>query len=363
MVIPGRASKGRSMVITIFQKHEESVFKTNLLIARNTYFFSVDNDAAEDARQLNHTEIKNRESREVEMTHKGICRDCQQEKELVKHNATHYTVKPKWCQQCLDNRVYFGITRNTRSIWHLRYKADLKNNIIGEAKCPRCDDFKPVWKFNGKTRRNLPGGICSDCRLTKRNAQSQAMITATKGRRAERILEAKAPLYPYTVQDGVATVTLTKVSGAVVTFTMDEEYLPQIYGRILNLIPRKSSSREQQYYVAIKDYVPGSKNRYETTYIHHLPLGKPPKGLVIDHIDRNSLNNCKSNLRITTHKVNMNNSDREEKLRKYHETLKYVCKNGHKRTKYNTRFVNLNGKTYRRCISCERYARRRKQAA
>jgi hypothetical protein len=48
-------------------------------------------------------------------------------------------------------------------------------------------------------------------------------------------------------------------------------------------------------------------------YLQHEVLNKMPwilsaQGLEIDHIDRNPLNNCKYNLRVTTHAVNMQNS-------------------------------------------------------
>lgn len=47
---------------------------------------------------------------------------------------------------------------------------------------------------------------------------------------------------------------------------------------------------------------------------HHLVakyfIGERPSGLVIDHIDRNKLNNNVSNLRYITHKENLRNTDR-----------------------------------------------------
>jgi hypothetical protein len=53
---------------------------------------------------------------------------------------------------------------------------------------------------------------------------------------------------------------------------------------------------------------------YAITYIagkfyklHHLVLGKPPKGLVVDHINRNKLDNRSSNLRVTSQYMNMHN--------------------------------------------------------
>ena len=56
-----------------------------------------------------------------------------------------------------------------------------------------------------------------------------------------------------------------------------------------------------------------NKNNVCCFFIHHLVarafIGKRPTGLVIDHIDRNRLNNHASNLRYTTYRENKKNSD------------------------------------------------------
>jgi hypothetical protein len=69
-------------------------------------------------------------------------------------------------------------------------------------------------------------------------------------------------------------------------------------------------------YDKIKEYCWGTrKGRIATTMkggktieIHKFLLGDVPNGFEIDHIDRNPLNNCKSNLRIVIHKKNSYNS-------------------------------------------------------
>ena len=45
----------------------------------------------------------------------------------------------------------------------------------------------------------------------------------------------------------------------------------------------------------------------KTHYIHHFIMGTPNQGLYIDHINLNTLNNCKSNLRIVTSSENSKN--------------------------------------------------------
>ncbi len=64
-----------------------------------------------------------------------------------------------------------------------------------------------------------------------------------------------------------------------------------------------------------------SGDGYPMTYIkgklykiHHLVIGKPPTGKVVDHIDRNRLNNRLSNLRFVTQKENILNSENKIQL-------------------------------------------------
>ncbi len=55
-------------------------------------------------------------------------------------------------------------------------------------------------------------------------------------------------------------------------------------------------------YVAAK--APGRPNHAPVTLLLHRHLMKPPKGLVVDHIDGNGYNNTRANLRVVTHQVN-----------------------------------------------------------
>ncbi len=60
--------------------------------------------------------------------------------------------------------------------------------------------------------------------------------------------------------------------------------------------------------IYMRTWVPGTKNPRQTLLMHHLVIGRPPKGLVTDHIDRDGTNNKRSNLRHVTTGVNRTNS-------------------------------------------------------
>jgi hypothetical protein len=49
------------------------------------------------------------------------------------------------------------------------------------------------------------------------------------------------------------------------------------------------------------------QNKQYHIYLHHLVVGKPPKGMDVDHIDGNGLNNQRSNLRVVLHRKNTQN--------------------------------------------------------
>lgn len=48
--------------------------------------------------------------------------------------------------------------------------------------------------------------------------------------------------------------------------------------------------------------------------IHQMIIGKAPKGKVVDHINRNKLDNRRENLRFITQAENIKNSDRWDKI-------------------------------------------------
>ena len=61
-------------------------------------------------------------------------------------------------------------------------------------------------------------------------------------------------------------------------------------------------------------------------YLHHVLMGQCPPGMVRDHIDRNTLNNCRANLRFADRCQNAANSGKK----RHHTLFKGVSKRGAK---------------------------------
>jgi hypothetical protein len=88
---------------------------------------------------------------------------------------------------------------------------------------------------------------------------------------------------------------------------------------------------------AITNYWKGRKNHFHLM-LHHLVFGKK-KGLTIDHINRDKLDNRKENLRVATFSLNrINNSARADSK----SGIKGVC--WKKREKKWVAQININGK-------------------
>lgn len=69
------------------------------------------------------------------------------------------------------------------------------------------------------------------------------------------------------------------------------------------------------------------KDKKQGTVFMHTLIMNPPKGMEIDHIDGNGLNNQRNNLRIVTHSQNMMN---QRSARKYKGV--FITKKGYIRT-------------------------------
>lgn len=98
---------------------------------------------------------------------------------------------------------------------------------------------------------------------------------------------------------------------------LDVEDLPKVAGR-----PWYSHERCKTHYARS----PGLKEG-EGTWVrmHHFIVGKPDvPGMVIDHINRDGLDNRKSNLRVVSHSVNVKNrGSYEVRLRRLNDSRRY----------------------------------------
>ena len=65
--------------------------------------------------------------------------------------------------------------------------------------------------------------------------------------------------------------------------------------------------RGNKHYVLAGTSVPGTKGKKIKTVLFHRLIMSAPDGFVVDHIDGDTLNNQKSNLRIVTSKQNTRN--------------------------------------------------------
>ena len=112
----------------------------------------------------------------------------------------------------------------------------------------------------------------------------------------------------------------------------DFEFLNQFKWHALKLAGK--------FYVGRKLTV--SKGKRNQIFIHRLIM-KPDKGMVIDHLDGNPLNNQKKNLRICTHSENIRNCKISIKNTSGYKGVSFVKKNNTYKSaiKFNKRTIYL----------------------
>jgi len=86
-------------------------------------------------------------------------------------------------------------------------------------------------------------------------------------------------------------------SGVIVQFFVDSDMYEELSSYIWRI-----SKKKTKYYVTT-----GSGHKGTLKYLHNIVVGDAPEGLEVDHIDGNSLNNKKSNLRFISHIENIHN--------------------------------------------------------
>ena len=101
---------------------------------------------------------------------------------------------------------------------------------------------------------------------------------------------AKHKLRPVVVADGIGYVSINK--NASKTALIDSEDVDKV-------------SLYNWYYDGTHGYISCTQKTVgDIRYLHHLIMGKPPTGMVIDHINKNKLDNRKTNLRFATKRQN-----------------------------------------------------------
>lgn len=146
------------------------------------------------------------------------------------------------------------------------------------SKCLNCGAMVPVLMKNLFERPPKRCCFCSNIRNTSKTIQSSTNTWA--------------------VYDTYAAVNVVYKDGVVTGYISIEDYM-----EVSKRMWRVSKKRNKYYLIS------GSKARDDVIYLHRLIMQKydVPLGYEIDHIDGNSLNNRRSNLRIVTRLENIQN--------------------------------------------------------
>jgi len=70
----------------------------------------------------------------------------------------------------------------------------------------------------------------------------------------------------------------------------------------------RKTSGKIHYEYAVRNIYPESSYKPKLVYLHRYIFGEIPKGMVVDHINGDTLDNRRRNLRITTRAVNRSNN-------------------------------------------------------
>lgn len=76
------------------------------------------------------------------------------------------------------------------------------------------------------------------------------------------------------------------------------------------------------------------EGKQQTIYLHHLTIGRPIFGLVVDHINRNPLDNRRCNLRVVTYRTNNINKVKSSKYygtsfdKEWNKWIAQIAENG-----------------------------------
>lgn len=107
----------------------------------------------------------------------------------------------------------------------------------------------------------------------------------------------------YEIRGDTAVIFVTRRNGEVVEFYIDTVDLPTVSSMANSLYAHRCAITGRFY---AKFYRRLGTNLYEKPLLHR-ELINPPKGYVVDHIDGDTRNNRRSNLRVVTQAENLQN--------------------------------------------------------
>lgn len=177
--------------------------------------------------------------------------------------------------QIFGNREVVDINCTEQDWKSLNMKVPVRLDAYVKTRCLNCGSVLPCHKKNLYTK---PPKRCVFCS----NIGNFSDITTNTN--------------SWIIKDDVAICNVMHQDG-VVSFTIDSSD----YNVVSQYIWRICKKR-QKYYV-----ITGSFKKSTAHYLHHMIYGKPIGDEEVDHIDGNSLNNRRSNLRLVSRQENIDN--------------------------------------------------------
>lgn len=112
----------------------------------------------------------------------------------------------------------------------------------------------------------------------------------------------------YEIRGDTTVIFIERKNGEVLECLIDTEDLEKV-SRLGKLSASSPSSNEKPY---VYGYIREGNRKYKRPFLHRF-LMDCPKGMLVDHINGNVLDNRKSNLRITNYSINNRNRHRPNK--------------------------------------------------
>jgi hypothetical protein len=142
------------------------------------------------------------------------------------------------------------------------------------------------------------------------------------------IAPSKKGMNKYEIKGDIAIIYMTRKNGEIIKTKIDAEDLPKVVALDLSWHCRWSPITES-YYAMAGEYI-GLRNghsSYKIYYLHSVVMDVED-GSIVDHIDTNTLDNRKRNLRMVSHQNNEKN--RQGKNKNNTSGYRNVSWNGYK---------------------------------